>query len=434
MKKIRKNLRFRFWTLFSITILLFQASVLVSAQSRRLERENKTNTNQTESRTALVIGNGTYRDSPLRNPINDAADMSATLKTLGFEVLSYTNLDQNSMKRAIREFGAKLQAKGGVGLYYYAGHGVQVKGKNYLIPVGAQVNTEEEIEYESVEVGLLLAQMESAGNNMNIVILDACRNNPFARSFRSADKGLASIDAPSGTLIAYATAPGSVASDGESRNGIYTQELLKHIQSADLTIEDVFKRVRADVRQKTQGKQTPWESSSLINDFYFSSSGKIKPVPPPNIGKQPQNNPPKQDSKPDISKGRNDSFVKKEAFFTFELHKCSKSGTQVSCELSITNNDTIDKLLGFGWLSGGRIYDEDGIEGKMDGWQIANQSSTKAKLLPEVPVKARLRFKNISPQAKMLKRIELSLTANFSEGGYYKTKDFRVEFRDVSLR
>lgn len=149
---------------------------------------------------------------------------------------------------------------------------MQVKGANYLIPVGAAINSEEEVEYESIEAGLVLAQMESAKNGMNIVILDACRNNPFARSFRSAEKGLASIDAPSGTFLAYSTAPGSVASDGAGRNGLYTQELLKQIKVPGLSIEEVFKRVRISVRGATAEKQTPWEVSSLVGNFYFDGT------------------------------------------------------------------------------------------------------------------------------------------------------------------
>ena len=125
------------------------------------------------------------------------------------------------------------------------------------------------MEYESVDVGFVLAQLASAGSRMNIVVLDACRNDPFARSFRSATRGLALINAPSGTLIAYATAPGSVASDGSERNGLYTQELLKNLRTPGLDVEEVFKRVRIAVREKTQGKQTPWESSSLVGNFYF---------------------------------------------------------------------------------------------------------------------------------------------------------------------
>jgi hypothetical protein len=222
-----------------------------------------------ESRVALVIGNSAYRDAPLRNPVNDARDTAQTLRDLGFDVIYEENLSQNDMKRSIRAFGDKIR-DGGVGLFYYSGHGAQVSGINYLVPVGATITNEPEIEYEAVDAGLVLAQMESAKNRLNIVILDACRNNPFARAFRSPKSGLASIDAPAGTLIAYATAPGSVASDGDKRNGLYTQELLKAMRVPGLKIEDVFKQVRIAVQSKSANKQLPWESSSLVGDFYFS--------------------------------------------------------------------------------------------------------------------------------------------------------------------
>jgi len=222
-----------------------------------------------ERRIALVIGNSAYDTAPLRNPLNDAREMAKALRELGFEVLAKENVNQNDMKRAIRAFGEELR-KGGVGLFYYAGHGMQVKGQNYLIPIGAVIEKEEEVEYESVDVGFVLAQMESSKNAMNIVILDACRSTPFSRSFRSVGMGLAPLDAPSGTLIAYATAPGKVAMDGNSKNGLYTQELLRHIRTEDLSIEEVFKRVRIAVHDKTQGRQVPWESSSLTDDFYFN--------------------------------------------------------------------------------------------------------------------------------------------------------------------
>lgn len=225
-------------------------------------------TAQTERRVALVIGNGGYQDSPLLNPVNDARAMRQALRVLGFDVLYGENLSQNEMKRAVRGFGERIR-NGGVGLFYYAGHGTQTRGNNYLIPVGAMITNEDDVEYESVDVGLVLAQMATAHNRLNIVILDACRNNPFARSFRSAQKGLASIDAPSGTLIAYATAPGSLASDGAGANGLYTQELLKVIMKPEMSIEQVFKQVRIAVQNLTQGKQVPWESSSLVGDFYF---------------------------------------------------------------------------------------------------------------------------------------------------------------------
>jgi TonB family protein len=248
-----------------LTLILLAAPA--AAQDRQFVHDNAA-----ERKVALVIGNGRYESSPLKNPVNDATDIAAALRSFGFDVILRENLDQIGMKRAIREFGTKIRG-GGVALFYYAGHGVQVKGTNYLVPVDAKVTTEEEIEYETVDAGFLLAQMDSAKTTVNIVILDACRTNPFARSFRSTSNGLAQMDAPSGTLIAYATAPGSVASDNATaRNGIYTQELLKVIATPSLTIEEVFKRVRISVRGLTQGKQTPWESSSLVGNFSFRPS------------------------------------------------------------------------------------------------------------------------------------------------------------------
>lgn len=221
-----------------------------------------------EQRIALVIGNGTYETGPLRNPVNDARAMGGMLRDLGFEVTLRENLDQKEMKREIYSFGQRL-LKGGVGLFYYAGHGMQVNGRNYLIPVGARMEHEKQVEFEAVDAGAVLAEMDNARNRLNIVVLDACRDNPFARSFRSTVQGLATMNAPSGTLIAYATAPGSVANDGPGENGVYTGELIKTLQTPGLKIEDVFKQVRSGVRESTQGKQIPWESSSLEGDFYF---------------------------------------------------------------------------------------------------------------------------------------------------------------------
>ena len=164
--------------------------------------------------------------------------------------------------------GKKIQA-GGVGLFFYAGHGMQVKGKNYLIPVGADITAEDEIPDEAVEADLILRKMESARNGMNVVILDACRNNPYARSFRSSATGLARMNAPKGTLIAYSTGPGSVAADGDGRNSPYTKHLLTQMQVPGQSIEQTFKRVRMGVLTDTGDKQTPWESSSLVGDFWF---------------------------------------------------------------------------------------------------------------------------------------------------------------------
>jgi uncharacterized caspase-like protein len=222
-------------------------------------------------RVALVIGNADYKLGPLLNPVNDARAISDALRAANFDVIKYENIaTMADMKKAVREFGLKIQ-NGGVGLFYYAGHGMQVNGSNYLIPVQAEIYKEEEVEFESLDVNFVLAQMEGAHNRMNIIILDACRDNPFSRSWRSASsaKGLAFINAPAGTLIAYATAPGSVASDGTGNNGLYTEEILKQINKSGMKIEDVFKNVRVGVIERSNKLQTPWESSSLVGDFYF---------------------------------------------------------------------------------------------------------------------------------------------------------------------
>jgi len=176
------------------------------------------------------------------------------------------------MARMIRQFGERLKTRSGVGLFYYAGHGVQVEGRNYLIPVDASIRSENEVELEAVDVSRVLVEMENADNALNIVVLDACRNNPFSRSWRSTNDGLAQINAPTGTLIAYSTAPGKVASDGAGRNAPYTAALLKALQIPDLSLSDVFMQVRADVQKVTARKQTPWEASSVIGRFYFKQS------------------------------------------------------------------------------------------------------------------------------------------------------------------
>jgi len=223
---------------------------------------------QNEQRVALVIGNSAYKDSPLRNPVNDAADMAGALSELGFKVTLRTDASQRQMKQALREFAQDLR-RGGVGLFYFAGHGVQSKGRNFLIPIGASVETEAELEDESVDANLVLSYMDEAQNRVNIVVLDACRNNPFARSFRSASRGLAQMDAAKGSFVAFATAPGSVAADGDGRNGIYTQQLLASLKAADADIDKVFRRVAASVSTMTGGRQVPWVASSLTGDFYF---------------------------------------------------------------------------------------------------------------------------------------------------------------------
>jgi uncharacterized caspase-like protein len=216
-----------------------------------------------ERRVALVIGNSAYKDAPLANPGNDARLVGQALKEAGFSVLERRNLNQAGLRRAIREFGDEL-AKGGVGLFYYAGHGMQVKGRNYLIPVGHDIRREDEVAEQSVEVSLVMEKFASAKNKLNIVVLDACRNNPYGGA-----GGLAPMDAPAGTLIAFSTAPGQLAADGEGDNSTYTRHLANYMREPGVKIEDVFKRARAAVRQESGGRQVPWENTSLEGDFYL---------------------------------------------------------------------------------------------------------------------------------------------------------------------
>ncbi|BCU13437.1 tetratricopeptide repeat protein [Microcystis aeruginosa] len=248
---------------------------LVSCQNQQTQDRGITiTTNQSQSqqkqrRTALVIGNASYQDNPLKNSINDAEAMANALKDVGFDVILLENADLKQIENAIDTFHHQLKA-GGVGLFYYAGHGTQVDGENYLIPVNVKLDVAEDVRYEAIPVGKVLARMEDAANQMNIVILDACRNNPFARKWRSSQRGLAPIQSARGALIAFATEPGGVAADGEGENGLYTSFLLKHLKTPNLDVELMFKRVREDVVQATQNKQVPWESSSLVGDFSFN--------------------------------------------------------------------------------------------------------------------------------------------------------------------
>ena len=243
---------------------------------------------QSEKRMALVIGNGNYIGSTLSNPENDARAMGDALRKLGFTVSEYENLSQSQIKKVIDDFGLKLKGND-VGLFYYAGHGIQAKGYNYLIPVDARLNTEEQVEYDCVRADRVLSLMETSGTKVNIIILDACRNNPFERSWTRAatGKGLAFMSAPRGTLIAYATAPGSTASDGAGRNGLYTSALLESLAIPDITIIQMFQNVRNIVVEKSQEQQTPWESTSLTADFYFNPVNAKKNIKPITIESQP---------------------------------------------------------------------------------------------------------------------------------------------------
>ena len=229
-----------------------------------------------EQRLALLIGNSNYtHGGSLDNPVNDVRAIKKALEGLGFTVMKYEDCSQKTMKRAMDKFGRKLKGKN-VGLFFYAGHGVQVNGHNYLLPADAKLDNANDAEYDCVRADRVLAKMESAGSKTNIVILDACRDNPFERSWRRGAEGtgLAFMNAPSGSLIAYSTAPGKTALDGRGKNSPYTAALLKHISTPDITALQMFQIVRSSVIELSNQKQTPWESTSLRGDFYFAAKGK----------------------------------------------------------------------------------------------------------------------------------------------------------------
>ena len=253
--------------LFLALFLLFAAG-LAAAQDTRNLQVGKTG----EKRIALVIGNSDYTQSPLKNPVNDARAMRARLEGLGFEVILKENLKTRDISGVYREFRNKI-TPGGVALVFYAGHGLQFKGQNYFPAIDSDINFEEEVPLQSLNLGNLLDNMEEAKAGVSLVFLDACRDNPFARKFRSASRGLAKVEAASGTLIHYATKPGSVAADGDGLNGTYTEALLAQLGEVGVPVEQMLKKVTNRVAQKTGGKQEPWVEGSLRGEFYFIFQG-----------------------------------------------------------------------------------------------------------------------------------------------------------------
>ncbi|MDH5393226.1 MAG: caspase family protein [Gammaproteobacteria bacterium] len=234
-------------------------------------------------RYALVIGNSNYAFSPLKNPLNDARDMAKKLRALRYEVTPAYDLNSAQIRQTVASFYKKIKTSNAISLFYYAGHAIQSNNVNYLIPVNAGISNYALLQKQAFSVNELLQAIKTSASQQNIIILDACRNNPFEKTTANKNKrtlaisdkklltlpsGLAPIEAPSGTLIAYATEPGNVASDGSGNNGTYTAALLKHIAKSE-TAEALFKKVRRDVLKASQQRQTPWEHSSLIEKFYF---------------------------------------------------------------------------------------------------------------------------------------------------------------------
>ncbi len=245
-----------------------------------------------ENRLALVIGNSAYRAvSPLPNAENDAKGMSALLGAAGFEVMTTPDLSQDDLRKTIGEFAGKLAEKGPdtVALVFYAGHGIQVDGENFLVPVDVDPKREADIPLQAVRLNDVLNTLNSVPNKMRILMLDACRNNPFPAISQTTGRGLAMVDTKSGapgTFISYSTSPGAEAEDGTGSNSPYTTALLRVAREPGLSIEEAFKRVRVSVNDATQGRQVPWESSSLTSDFRFfggssdvaGGAGQVQPV------------------------------------------------------------------------------------------------------------------------------------------------------------
>jgi uncharacterized caspase-like protein len=222
------------------------------------------------SRLALVIGNSAYQNAPLVNPANDAKAVGDLFTQAGFTVDSRLDATRDDMLAAIERFGAA--AKGSAAklvVFYYAGHGAQLEWRNYLLPVDAVVEKQEHMKQRCIDLGLLLSQFSAAKDKTFVLILDACRNNPFGNVYRPEQKGLSQFDAPVGSLLAYSTSPGHVASDGDGQNGLYTENLVRELSRRGTRIEDALKRVRLNVRLASHGAQIPWESTSLESDVFI---------------------------------------------------------------------------------------------------------------------------------------------------------------------
>lgn len=243
------------------------------AESRLTERPRPQSTQRSERRVALVIGNAQYKSSPLENAVNDATDIDQALKRFGFQTTFLRNASLSQMREATRRFADQL-TNADVALIYFAGHGIESKNKNFMIPVNADLKFEYELVDQAYDAAAWLEMLEMIKSNnaerVNIVILDACRNNNLIGS-RSLNRGLARMDAPTGTFLSYSTAPGKVAADGGrgERNSPFTKNLLRAMQQPGQPIEEVFKEVRRNVTRETNGAQVPWESTSLTGYFSF---------------------------------------------------------------------------------------------------------------------------------------------------------------------
>ncbi|OTE95677.1 hypothetical protein BCS42_06965 [Crenothrix sp. D3] len=228
--------------------------------------------NKFEQRVALVIGNSAYQfTGALPNPVNDARDIAQVLEKLKFKVILKTDASLEVMADAIYQFGENLKG-GGVGLFYYSGHGLQVKGENYLLPVDANLMREDDIKRKAINANDVMEKMGEGKSHLNLVFMDACRNNPFPSSTRAVSRGLIGMNAPNGTLVVFSTNPGNVAADGSGRNGTYTKHLLEQMSQPKLEIGMMLRKVRTAVKEDTGGQQVPWENGSIEGEFFFNEN------------------------------------------------------------------------------------------------------------------------------------------------------------------
>jgi len=256
---------FKFNLMLLFLTLITNTGILASDQ----------NTEDFEKKVALVIGNSDYKEAPLKNPVHDAEDIASSLKKSGFQVIKLTNSTKAQIKAGVRKFESQI-SKGHVGLFFFAGHGIQVNGENYIVPIGASIYKKYDIDDQCIKLSYILGAMEMAENKMNIIILDACRNNPF-RSYRSSMSGLSKMDAPTGSILIYSTAPGRAAEDGSGRNSTFTTSFLKYLKVPNISLTSMLMKVRKDVMIQSGNTQVPWESSSLTSDFYFNTNMKNNP-------------------------------------------------------------------------------------------------------------------------------------------------------------
>ena len=269
-------------------VLAKNTVINLPSQPGKLKEINPQLIAQKQPKVALVIGNANYEEDRLSNPVNDATDIAKALKELGFEVTLKENQDLRSMEAAINDFSRQLR-KGGVGVFYYAGHGVQVEGENYLIPLKAKLLNEKDARYEAVALGKVLNAMEEARNQVNIIIIDACRDNPFYRRWRSSRRssnvrGLTAVSPPNGIIIVYATREGNIAADGRGqRNSPFTSALLENIKQPNIDVQLMFRRVSTAVKEKTNAAQQPWTEGNLEGgEFYLNpQSVTVSPIPNP---------------------------------------------------------------------------------------------------------------------------------------------------------